>query len=668
MKLLLENGADFEAKMSHGFTPLIQAASDNNIEAVKLLLEYGADIDAQSANKGTALVLAIVENNYEIVKLLLEEGANPNLIDAFGWTALDYTDAKRNNKIINLLIEKKAIRGNEPESIPELVQAFLDYDLEKAEELLMQGHNINQEFDNTNALIQSSELGYVDLVEILLDYGADINYKTKSGFTPLIVATNASIIDVVKVLLERGADTKIKGYNGFTALDIATKTKPNKAIADILKSHGSITTVSDKNNELKNMMKQRVQLDMKELMLQKLIEFGDEVKTKEFFQNLSPQELEREIGKIKTDSIPFIEKSLRRKTLSNEEMLKDIVILSVGNYGGEFIHENLRGVKFSSLKTDIGYFLDFPYDFTVANPWTNSKLPNGIDWSNNIGQTYNNDLPFIFVTFGGHIFLHNSDELKARNLYRYENDTFLIVKKAEAFDYENTDLYEQLFALVKNKYNEKTEAQLAQLLNKNLDINKTDNDGKTALLLAIENQNVKTIEFLLKNGAEVNIQDKEGFSPLMIATSLNNFEICSLLVTKGADIHIKNYRGQDCALLAAKNMNPEIIILFEDLGLEIQNPKPYRVEEFEEKNAIELATKIEDELVERELIAEFMIFVLDYNYAYELDIDDYIARNIGFLVYFRAGRETNFSKKVVDAHKQLHKYLGDINDSDESKN
>ena len=52
MKLLLEYGADKEAKDKDGWTPLIFASWNGHTEIVKLLLEYGADIKVyDSGNK-----------------------------------------------------------------------------------------------------------------------------------------------------------------------------------------------------------------------------------------------------------------------------------------------------------------------------------------------------------------------------------------------------------------------------------------------------------------------------------------------------------------------------------------------------------------------------------------------------------------------------------------
>ncbi len=45
VKLLLEKGADVNAKGEHGWTPLMEAANRGHSEAAKLLLEKGADVN-----------------------------------------------------------------------------------------------------------------------------------------------------------------------------------------------------------------------------------------------------------------------------------------------------------------------------------------------------------------------------------------------------------------------------------------------------------------------------------------------------------------------------------------------------------------------------------------------------------------------------------------------
>ena len=84
-KLLLEKGADVNAKASNGQTALHQASAYGQLEVVKLLLERGASVnfevkdDAQGGDPGcTPLLLAAENGHLEIVKLLLGKKADVN--------------------------------------------------------------------------------------------------------------------------------------------------------------------------------------------------------------------------------------------------------------------------------------------------------------------------------------------------------------------------------------------------------------------------------------------------------------------------------------------------------------------------------------------------------------------------------------------------------------
>ena len=90
MKLLLEYGADKEAKDKDGWTPLIFASANGKTEVVKLLLEYGADKDAKDNTGDNPLRLASWKGRTEVVKILLEYGANINVY-RINKTCLDYS-------------------------------------------------------------------------------------------------------------------------------------------------------------------------------------------------------------------------------------------------------------------------------------------------------------------------------------------------------------------------------------------------------------------------------------------------------------------------------------------------------------------------------------------------------------------------------------------------
>lgn len=77
-----------EVKSVKGFTPLHMAAETGLINNMKLLLDHGADADARTNRGNTPLHLAALRNSPEAAMLLLQYNASPNAIRSEGWTAL----------------------------------------------------------------------------------------------------------------------------------------------------------------------------------------------------------------------------------------------------------------------------------------------------------------------------------------------------------------------------------------------------------------------------------------------------------------------------------------------------------------------------------------------------------------------------------------------------
>lgn len=86
------------------------------------------------------------------------------------------------------------------------------------------------------ALLNAAKYGHKEIVEMLLDKGADVNHKDEDGYTALIIAADFGHKDTVRLLLDRGADVNAQTGNGETALTIAVGQK-HKEIAQILQNH-----------------------------------------------------------------------------------------------------------------------------------------------------------------------------------------------------------------------------------------------------------------------------------------------------------------------------------------------------------------------------------------------------------------------------------------------
>lgn len=84
-----------------------------------------------------------------------------------------------------------------------------------------------------------------DVVDILLEYGADINIENKCGDTPLICAAHNNNLDIVEMLLMRSSiDINHQNKKGETALIVACIVG-NLEVINLLLEHDVDYTIKD---------------------------------------------------------------------------------------------------------------------------------------------------------------------------------------------------------------------------------------------------------------------------------------------------------------------------------------------------------------------------------------------------------------------------------------
>jgi ankyrin len=175
-----------------GMTPLMYAARDGRMETARMLLEAGADINVRDANDITPLIAAITNNHPDVARFLIERGADIKAVDWYGRTALWAAVETR-----------------------------------------------NMDVDNATFVNSIDRAPFLELIQVLLDRGADSNARTKevppvrndflritaslswvdfTGQTPFITAALAGDVTVMKLLLKHGADPNIPTFAGTTAL------------------------------------------------------------------------------------------------------------------------------------------------------------------------------------------------------------------------------------------------------------------------------------------------------------------------------------------------------------------------------------------------------------------------------------------------------------------
>ena len=171
VELLVDNGADINALDVVNCTALMHAAKEGHVSVVAYLAEKGSDINAVDEELYSPLHFAASRGHEAIVKYLLENGAEPNLLSDQLWTPIMW--AADNGELGNLKL-------------------LLSYDVELNHQSLNEGWT---------ALITASIQGHQDIVEALIDAGADITIQDKSGKSAFVHAAFARHKGISQILL-----------------------------------------------------------------------------------------------------------------------------------------------------------------------------------------------------------------------------------------------------------------------------------------------------------------------------------------------------------------------------------------------------------------------------------------------------------------------------------
>jgi ankyrin repeat protein len=154
---------------------LFSLIRSNDAGAIREMLRDESLVRVSDQHGASPLMHAALYANVKIVRLLLDRGAEPNSADEDGMTPLMY-----------------AVGG----------------DVAKVQLLLDRGADANDQskLGRSPLLMASAYAGNRDVVQSLLDAGADIHFADKRGWTSVVLAARTGDRELVQTLLEAGGD------------------------------------------------------------------------------------------------------------------------------------------------------------------------------------------------------------------------------------------------------------------------------------------------------------------------------------------------------------------------------------------------------------------------------------------------------------------------------
>lgn len=239
---LLSTGLDINQGDDGGYSVLHWAAQEGQLETIAFLLEGGADPLKQDDQLYTPIDVAVAEGRVEVVEFFLDILEPQSYREL---SLLHVAAANGQTGSVRLLLDRNwAIDLPDPAKGERtaLHWAVQEGHLDVIQLLVSNGADINKKYDyGMPPLYEVAADGNTKIVKYLLDNGADIDAKSEAGVTSLIIAScyfYSDQFETVKLLVQRGADIHAKNNDGKTALFYAQEYRIDD-IANFLKEQGA---------------------------------------------------------------------------------------------------------------------------------------------------------------------------------------------------------------------------------------------------------------------------------------------------------------------------------------------------------------------------------------------------------------------------------------------
>lgn len=179
VQAVVKNGVNINAQDVQGRTALLVAVEKHHVESAKVLLDAGADVNIQDHKQDSPLLLAGAEGTVEIMKRILQAEPDFTRYNRFGGTSLVPAAERGHVEMVKLLVTT-------------------DIDIDDVNHL------------GWTALLEAIVLSdggprHQQIVQILVDAGANVNIADKDGVTPLQHARQKGFQEIVKILEMVGA-------------------------------------------------------------------------------------------------------------------------------------------------------------------------------------------------------------------------------------------------------------------------------------------------------------------------------------------------------------------------------------------------------------------------------------------------------------------------------
>ena len=530
--VLINGGADVDARNKEGVTPLAIAVQKNDFETVKLLTAAGADIHTQDTNGNSPLSIALASSS-EMLEAVVNE-SNADLTDSNGNTPLHLAllcDAPL-AKIQYIISLMKDVNTRNKDGNSALFLAIIKNRQKVGELLLTKNADIFSTNTNNNSPLRLA-LKYGGSVQDWLITSKTIKSKDGTGNTVLHYAAEWQYRDAINSLVMKGADIGAKNANGETPLFSAVKTNNPDIIQTVVDCGADIQS---RDNLGSTVMHTAVRWDAPD-SIDKLLELGINVNA----QNTS--------GKS-----PLAEAVVAGKVDIAKKLLAAGADPNICDSNGvTVLMDSIRGCSRDTVKLLLTY---------GANP--NVQEVNGRNAYHEAALVADVDIIRLIRNAGGNPLSRDKQGNTPFSIVVKKDISVIREVLGNNYTITDSDGNTPIHIVVKANASDDL---LRVLIEEGYPVDTRNADGYTALNYAIENDDVRTALVLLENGANpFQMIDKKGKNGVSIALERGNSKMISNIVKYAGKM--SDVQGNTILHYAAKTSKPEMVKTLISFGID----------------------------------------------------------------------------------------------------
>ncbi|KAL7072709.1 hypothetical protein ACQ4LE_007685 [Meloidogyne hapla] len=216
---LLKKGSDINSSNIDGVTALHQAVIDGNMDIVRFLVQHNADVNAQDNEGWTPLHTAVCCGNLNIAKYLYENNADLACVNSDRELPVDLAESDEMRNYLEEVMRLKEVDERKAR------ESEFNAMLEDCDRWIQSGKCLDTPHPKTGAtaLHVAASKGYIQLIEMLINSGSDVNAPDYEGWTPLHAAAHWGEREACRILVENGANIDALTYFGHSVLSVADK-------------------------------------------------------------------------------------------------------------------------------------------------------------------------------------------------------------------------------------------------------------------------------------------------------------------------------------------------------------------------------------------------------------------------------------------------------------